>query len=148
MSKKEEFWLHFHSKHFIFQQLFLWLQKVVLDLIYWIWKTNFDFACSMTLFCPPKFVHPKWTKMAKNGFFGQFDSSSYKNFFTEAYPTLVSGAFWRSHQRLPACMKWIGKSHWFMSNSNKFNLPPTVGFWPPQRLEWGWARIFRHDIVP
>ena len=47
----------------------------------------------MTPFWPPTVVHPKSTKMAKNGLFGPFDSQSYKNFFTEAYPTLVSGAF-------------------------------------------------------
>ena len=108
--KKEEYLLHFYSKIFIFQQLFLWIQIVVLDQIYWIYKKFFDFACSIKLFWPPKVVHPKWAKMAKNGFFGPFDSPSYKKNFTEAYPTMVSGAFWRCHHRLPACMKWIWNS--------------------------------------
>ena len=147
MSKKEEFLLHFPSKIFIFQQLFLWLQKVVLDLIYWIYKKFFDFACSIKLFWPPKVVHPKWAKMAKNGFFGPFDSPSYKFFFTEAYPTMVSGAFWRCHHRLPACMKWIWNSKQFMSNSTKFNLLPTVELWPLLRLHWGWVNDFGHDII-
>ena len=56
-------------------------------------EKNFDFAHSMTPFWPPTVVHQKSTKMAKNGLFGPFDSQSYKNYFTEAYPTLVSGAF-------------------------------------------------------
>ena len=33
MPKKEQFVLHFYSKIFILPQLFLWLQKIALDLI-------------------------------------------------------------------------------------------------------------------
>ena len=48
-------------------------------------ENKFDFAHSMPLFWPPTVVHPKSTKLAKNGLFGPFDSQSYKNFFAEAY---------------------------------------------------------------
>ena len=47
----------------------------------------------MTPFWPQRVVQPKTTKMAKNGFFDPFYSTSYKNFFAEAYSTMVSGAF-------------------------------------------------------
>ena len=56
-------------------------------------EKKIDFAHSMLPFWPPTLVHPKSTKMAKNGLLGPFDSQPYKNFFTEAYPTLFSGAF-------------------------------------------------------
>ena len=147
MSRKEEFLLPFHSKFFIYQQLFLWLKKVVLDLIYWIYKKYFDFSCFINLFRPLKVVHPKWAKMAKNGFFGPFDSPSHKKNFTEAYPTMLSGAFWRCHHRLPACMKLIWNSKQFMSNSIKFNLLPIVELLPLLRLHWGWVNDFGHDII-
>ena len=69
MPKKEQFLLHFHSKIFILAQLFLWLQKIVLDRIYWMYKKKImDFASSMTPFWPPTVLYPKSPKMAKLGF--------------------------------------------------------------------------------
>ena len=38
MQKKRRIFIGLSCKIFTFQQLFLWLQKVVLDLIYWIEK--------------------------------------------------------------------------------------------------------------
>ena len=70
--KKEQFLLHFHSKIFILPQLFLWLQKIVLDLIYWIQKKKFDFAHPMTEFLGSMYMHPKSPKMAKLGFQAYF----------------------------------------------------------------------------
>ena len=67
MSKKEEFLLPFHSKIFIFQQLFLWLQKVVLDLIYWIYKNILISLFPLHFFDPRSLYtqnEQKWLKMA------------------------------------------------------------------------------------
>ena len=46
---------------------------------------------------------------------------------------LVSGALWRSHQCIPACLKWICYYQWLLSNINKFKSLPTIGF----GLYWG-----------
>ena len=72
---------------------------------------------------------------------------AFENFFAEAYSTKVSGAFWRSHQRLPACIKWISNSQWLMSNTAKFKVLPTVGLWPLPRLHWGWFKILGYDLI-
>ena len=62
MPKKEQFLLHFLSKIFIFPQLFLWLQKIVLDLIYWMYKKNFGFCQFHYTFLAPDSFIPKITK--------------------------------------------------------------------------------------
>ena len=65
---------------------------------------------------------------------------AFENFFVKAYSTLVSGAFWRSHQCLAACLRWFCYCQWLLSNNTKFKALPTAGFWPLLRLTACWQK--------